>query len=73
MATIINNPRPNETAVVESDSGGWAVAVIILLAVIAVGGYLWVHYHSAPATAPGTTVNLTLPNAANGYSNTPAQ
>ncbi len=53
-----------------SDSGaGWAVAVIILLAVV-VGGFVWFRYHpaSAPA-APGASVNVTIPNPASGGAN----
>lgn len=60
MSTIINTPPAAES----TDSGaGWAVAVIVLLAVIAVGLYAWVHYRGAPA-AGGTTIQLSVPSSA---------
>lgn len=65
MATIINNPTPERAVLVEgSDSGaGWAVAIIILLAVIGIGAYAWVRYHPGSAAAPsgGTNINVQLP------------
>jgi hypothetical protein len=47
------------------DNAGWAVAIIILLAVVAVGGFLWLRYYRAPAAAPapGANINVTLPSA----------
>jgi len=66
MATVVNNPTVERERVIETDSGaGWAVAVIVLLAVIAVGAYFWTH--RAPAAAPntGNSINVTLPSA--GY------
>ena len=72
MATIINNP-PGETTVAADNSSGWAVAVIILLAVIAVGAYAWVHYHRAgAAAAPSTTVQVNLPTGGSNASPAPA-
>jgi heme/copper-type cytochrome/quinol oxidase subunit 2 len=56
MTTVINTPATPESG----DGGaGWAVAVIILLAVIGVGVYFWIHYRSAPSGA--TNINVTLP------------
>ncbi len=66
MSTIINTPP----AIESTDSGaGWAVAVILLLAVIATGAYAWFHYHGAPA-ARSTTIQLNLPGVP-ATSNTP--
>ncbi len=56
--TIINTPSGND-----SGSAGWAVALIILLAVI-VGGFVWYRYYRAPAAAPATnnSINVTIPS-----------
>lgn len=73
MATIVNNPGPERVVEVDrtgDSTGGWAVAVVILIAVI-VGIFAWVHYH--PATAPtstgGSNINVTLPAATNPPAN----
>jgi hypothetical protein len=72
MVTVLNNPSvPNteRTTMIErssDDSAGWAVAVIILLAVVAVAGFLWMRYYSAPAVPAsngGTNINVTLPES----------
>ena len=62
MTTIINTP-PNTTNATESDnSAGWAVAVIVLLAVIGGGIYLWFNYRATPEGNKGeTNINVTLP------------
>lgn len=62
MTTIINTP-PTNTHTVEKveDSSGWAVALIILLALIAFGGYFWFRYYREPAPNPTTNINVTLP------------
>lgn len=79
MATVINNPaeRAERTSerYVESDSGaGWAVAIIVLLAVVVVGAFLWYRYSAAPAgTVPGTNVQVTLPSAGNTQSTSRSQ
>lgn len=87
MATIVNNPAERTERVVEtSDNGGWAVAVIVLLAVIVVGAFVWLRYYNAPAAsqsnqAPGASINVTLPGntgtdnsgSAGGSGNTGAQ
>jgi hypothetical protein len=62
MTTIVNNPGPER--VVETDgSSGWAVSVIILLAVIAIGGYYWVNHRAATPAASGTNINVTIPTS----------
>ncbi len=60
MSTIINTPP----STVQSDNGaGWVVAVIILVAAIGAGAYLWVHYgyNTSPATNGATNINVTIP------------
>ena len=52
--TIINTPPR------ESDSGGWAVAVIVLLAVIA-GGFIWYTRYANTQTQGTTNINVSLP------------
>lgn len=56
MATIINTPGNTES----SDSSGWAVAVIILIAVVGIGGYYILH-HRAGSPASGANINVTIP------------
>lgn len=64
MATVLNNPGDREE---NNGSAGWAVAIIILLAVIGIGVYLWSQYQGAgpavspPSTSGDTTINVTLP------------
>lgn len=66
MATIVNNPNgPSDRIVERSDSGGWAVAVIILLAVLVVGGFVWMRYYGTPAPAPQTNTADNTPGSAN--------
>ena len=56
MSTIINNPRPIENTIIKTESGGWAMAVIILLLVVGSGAaYLWVY-------GPSRGVNQTIIN-----------
>lgn len=64
MTTIINTPGNSES----TDSGaGWAVAVIVLLAVIAGGVYFWSHYrYAAPARTGGANINVTIPQGTSG-------
>ncbi len=76
MATILNNPGSTERVVERSSDGGWAVAVIILLAVLVVGGFVWMRY-GAPAAVPTDTntpgsanINVTLPAGGNDNNNT---
>jgi hypothetical protein len=67
MATVINNPADRERIVESSDTGGWAVAVIVLLAVVAIGAFVWMRYGNMPAATqqtetPGSAnINVTLP------------
>jgi hypothetical protein len=74
MATILNNPSnapATERTYVErssDDSGGWAVAIIVLLAVLAIGAFMWLRYYNAPAAATpqsngGANINVTLPES----------
>ncbi len=80
MATVINNPSSTpavERTVVDTTGetgAGWAVAVIILLAVVAIGGFLWMRAYQAPAAAPasdtgGANINVTLPSTDTGGTN----
>ena len=65
MATIVNNPPPERVVAVDGgDSGaGWAVAVVLLLAVVGIGAYAWTRYNPGSAAAPsgGTNINVQLP------------
>jgi hypothetical protein len=60
--TIVNTPSSQD-----SGGAGWAVAVIILLAVI-VGGFVWYRSHGAAAPAqPGAAnINVTIPAPTTG-------
>jgi hypothetical protein len=75
MATIVNNPGPERVVEVErSDTSGWAIAVIILIAVI-VGLVVWARYHRAPPapSSGNTNINVSLPdgNTNTGTNGTP--
>ena len=66
MATVIERERPVGGGVlIERDSGtGWAVAAVVIIALLAVGAFVWARYYSAPAPAaqnPGASINVTLP------------
>jgi hypothetical protein len=73
MATVINNPsdrvveRERITDNNGSDSAGWAVAVIILIAVVALGAYLWTQAQGGTPEAPsgtgGTNIEVTVPTS----------
>lgn len=76
MATVINDSGPDRVVTVDrtTDSGssaGWAIAVIILIAVI-VGLFVWYHYHHVVYTAPAQggnstgSINITLPGGNGG-------
>jgi amino acid transporter len=74
MATIINEPRPaDQRTFVESDSSGWVVATIILVALIGAAVYIFMHYRRVttvtPTPTPGATINLTLPDNGTGGNN----
>jgi hypothetical protein len=60
--TIVNAPQPQQPQ--QSDgSAGWAVAIIILLAVIVVGGYFLIHRRGVAPSAPNpaATVQVNIP------------
>lgn len=69
MATVIERPAERvierREIIDRSDSSaGWAIALIVLVAVI-VAGFVWARYR-APATVPDTTgasINVSLPSA----------
>lgn len=71
MATIVNNPGGSERVIDRTgdSSAGWAVAVIILLAVVLIGGYFWTR-GAAPATQPAerdaANINVTVPAPSGG-------
>lgn len=80
MATVINNPGNRDDS-----GGGWAVAIIILLVILAIGAYLWTKSSGptvvTPATNYGTTgsgsgaptnntINVSLPGAASSSAST---
>ena len=68
MSTIINNPTPTEKTVVETDSSGWGVAVLILLVVIGGGIFWYVKYHrGAAAPQQGANINITVPAGSSSY------
>ncbi len=75
MATVIERERPVErSSYIERDSGsGWAVAAVILIAVLAVGAFMWARYYQAPAATqtqtPGANINVTLPQAGGSSDN----
>lgn len=65
MTTVINTPPHRDTV----DGGGWAVSVIVLVAVIGIGLFFWLNYGRTPsAENPDTTrdtstnINVTLPD-----------
>lgn len=62
--TIVNTPPSNSN---DSGAAGWAVALIILLAVI-VGGFVWYRYYGVPQTSASdtNTINVTIPAPVTG-------
>lgn len=59
--TIVNTPASNN----DSGAAGWFIAIIILLAVIAGGFY--VYRNGIGRAAPGATnINVTVPNPIGG-------
>ena len=64
-ATIVNTP-----ATQDSNAAGWAVAVIVLLAVIA-GGFVWLGYYgTGPTSTPDNNINVTVPVPGTGGTDT---
>jgi len=65
MATIINTPASPSS---DGGAAGWAVAVVVLLAVGLVALFVWpgfVRNSAAPAES-GTNINVTLPSTDTG-------
>ncbi len=64
--TIVNTPAQS------TDSGaGWAVALIVIIAVL-VGGFVWYRYYgpaATPASSDTTNINVTLPTPTAGGTN----
>ncbi len=65
MVTVVNTPGGTNSG---DSSGGWAVAVIVLIALIAIGGFFAWRYYRAPAAAPtgGANINVTVPTPGGG-------
>jgi hypothetical protein len=66
MATIVNNP-PAQSMDNGASAGGWAVAVIVILALVLVGLFMFGRYraNTIPSTA---NINVSLPNTGGGGS-----
>ena len=65
MATIVNTPTPGDQS---GSSAGWAVAVIILLAVIAGIAFWYMRYGGASAQ-DGANIQIHLPTAGGSTGN----
>ena len=69
--TIVNTPATRN-----GSGAGWAIAIIVILAVIA-GGFAWYRYYGftkAPSSAGTTNINVTLPAVPDtGITNTTAE
>lgn len=67
MATVIERERSTsgQPVIVERGDGGagWAVALVIVIAALAVAGFAWTRYYRAPAPQGGANINLTIPSA----------
>ncbi len=68
MATILERERPSGVLIERQDeSTGWAVAAVIIIALLAVGAFVWARYYATPTPAqtntPGTNINVTLPQS----------
>ena len=59
--TTINNSNPQPVLVESSDSSGWVVSVILLLAIIGGGAFAWMRYHRG-GVQQGPTINVTIPS-----------
>ena len=77
MSTIIDNPTHSGSTVVDTnDSSGWTFAIVILLIIIAIGGYfLFFAKPKAATTERSPVINVTIPAppvGAGGAQNTPS-
>jgi hypothetical protein len=74
MATIIERERERDRPVVErDDSGAGVAAILVVLAVLVIGGIILARYYnvSAPATQnPGTNINVDVPLPSTGSGGT---
>ncbi len=64
MATVINTPATRDTA--DGAAAGWAVAVVVIVAVALLALFVWPGYvrqSAAPATTPGANINVTMPSS----------
>jgi len=67
MATIVNNP-PAQSVDTGASAGGWAVAIIVILALLLIGLFTVGRYR--PTTIPSTAnINVSLPDTS-GSGNT---
>lgn len=66
MATVINTP--GTTSSNDGAAAGWAVAAVVLLAALLVALFVWPGFvrNNAPATVPGTNINVSLPEVTPG-------
>ena len=68
MATVIERERTDSRpVVVERDSGsgaGWAVVLIVIVALLVVGEFAWAQFYGTPAPSNGdANINVTVPGA----------
>lgn len=70
MATVINTPATRESS--DGAAAGWAVAVIVLVAIGLIALFVYPGYirqSAAPASTPNN-INVTLPSTGGSGSNT---
>lgn len=73
MTTVINTPPNSSGHRDQTDGGGWALSVIILIVIVGIGVFFWLNSRSTVPTAgtantPNTedtsaNINVTLPTA----------
>lgn len=74
MATVIERERTTDRPayVDRGDSGaGWAVALVLIVAVLAVGLFVWARYRGVSPATPntgGSNINVTVPGTSGGAS-----
>ncbi len=65
MATVIERDRPAGGVLIERNdsAAGWAVAAVIIIAILAVGAFVWARYYSTPGytTPANNSVNVSVP------------